>query len=56
LEIINYRRAKNLIASREAIPSEVFFMNEHSNYFIKTLQTVAIHPRLVATSEIKCKN
>ena len=36
LEIINYRRVKNLTASREAILSEILVTIEHSNYFITT--------------------
>ena len=56
MEIFNYRSVKNLIVSREAIPSEISVTIEHSNYFITTLQTAVIHSRIVATGEIKCKN
>ena len=56
LEIINYRRVKNMIVSCEAIPSEILFTIEHSNCFITTLQIAVIHSRIVATGEIKCRN
>jgi len=56
LEIINYRRVKNLIVSREAILSENLVTIEHTNCLIKTLQIAVIHSRIAATSEIKCKN
>jgi len=55
LEIVNYRRVKNLV-SREAIPSEILVTIEHSDCFITTLQMAIIHSRIVATSEIKSKN
>ena len=56
LEIIKHRRVKNLIASREAIPSKILVTIEHLNFFITTLQIAVIHARIVATSEIKSKN
>ena len=56
LDIINYRRVKNLIVSREAIPPEISVTIEHSNCFITTLQIAVMHSQIVATSEIKCKN
>jgi len=56
LEIINYRRVKNLVVSSEAIPSEILFTIEQSNCFITTLQIAVMYSRFVATSEIKCKN
>jgi len=37
LEIIKYRRVKNLIVSREAIPSKILVTIEHSSYFTTTL-------------------
>jgi len=48
LEIINYRRVKNLIVSREAIHSETLVTIEHSNCFITTLQIAVIYSRIVA--------
>jgi len=56
LELINYRRVENLIVSREAIPSEILVTIEHSICFITTLQIAVIQSRIVATSEMKCKN
>jgi len=47
--MINYRRVKNLIVLREAIPSEVLVTIEHSNCFITTLQIAVMHYRIVAT-------
>jgi len=41
--------------SREAIPSEILVIIEHSNCFITTLEIAVIHPRIVATIEL-CKN
>jgi len=38
LEIIKYRRVKNLIVSREAIPSKILVTIEHSNCFTTPLQ------------------
>jgi len=34
LKIIKYRRVKNLIVLREAIPSQILVTIEHSNCFI----------------------
>jgi len=56
LEIINSRRVKNLVVSREAITSEILVTIEHSNFFITTLQIAVMYSRIAATSEIKCKN
>jgi len=55
LEIINYRRIKNLIVPREGIPSEILVTIEHSNCFIATLQIAVMHSRIVANSELKCQ-
>ena len=49
LEIIKYLRVKNLIVSREAIPSKILVTMEHSNCYITTLQIAAMHSRIVAT-------
>jgi len=56
LEIINYCRVKDLIVSREAILCEILVTIEYSNCFITTLQIAVIDFRIVATSEVKCKN
>jgi len=56
LEIINYRRVKNLIVLPAAIPAEILVTIEHSNCFITTLQIAVIYSRIVATSKIKWKN
>jgi len=45
----------NLIVFCEAIPSEILVTIEHSNCFITTLQTAAMHSRIVATNHLyKC--
>jgi len=52
--IIGYCRVKNpIIVSREAIPSAILVI---SNCFITTLQIAVIFSRIVAISEMKCKN
>ena len=57
MEIINYRRVKNLIVSLEAIPSEILVTIEQSNCFITTLEIAVMYSRIIAiTNEIKCKN
>jgi len=43
LEIINYRRVKNLVVLREAIPSEISVTIEYSNCFITTLQIASVN-------------
>jgi len=56
LEIIKYRRAKNLIVLREAIPSKILVTIFQTVVLHATLQLAIIHSRIVATCEIKCKN
>jgi len=48
LESINYCKDKNLIVSREAIPSEILVTIGHSNCFIATLQIAILYSRFVA--------